>query len=402
MRPRRWVVAQLGAREHYAAARALHGRGLLLRLITDAYCAHGRWLFARGPTPLRAFASRYAPDLPPRLVTAYSLATAWRRLRAAARPTANLPSIYERFLAEGAHFGRRVAGTLAQLDLGRGDALFTYNTSALEPLRASRDRGIATVLAQIDPGRVEERLVQEERARWPGWETDPGHVPEAYFERIAAEWEAADRVLVNSRWAHEALVAQGVAPGKLRVVPLAFEAPHPARPRPVRRGALRVLWLGLVCLRKGVPYLVEAARQLLDRDLAFTIAGPLHIEPTAVSQPPNLRFVGRVTREQAAQLYAQADVFVLPTISDGFAITQLEAMAASLPVITTPRCGEVVTHGLNGLIVPPRDAYALAEALARLDDDRELLAAMSSEASLTARRFGLDRFALALDSIFQP
>lgn len=398
MTPRRWTVAQLGAREHYAAARALHARGRLARLVTDAYCPPGGALLRRGPAALRALALREAADLPRELVTSFTARALLDRLGAALRPASGLEGAYEGFLRDGAAFGARVARTLERATLVPGvDALFTYNTGALEPLRLLSRRGVDAVLAQIDPGQVEETLVEEERARWPGWERSAGRVPAAYFERMRAEWELAGRVLVNSTWSRDALVSQGVDPSKLVVVPLALEAgPRPV-PRPVRQGTLRVLWLGLVCLRKGIPYLVEAARRLADRDVAFTVAGPLHIDVSAAQAPANLRFVGRVTREGASALYADADLFVFPTVSDGFGITQLEAMARGVPVVATPNCGAVVTDGVDGLRVPARDADALAAAIASLDDDRERLAAMSRAAVETARAYDLGRFADGLE-----
>ena len=113
--------------------------------------------------------------------------------------------------------------------------------------------------------------------------------------------------------------------------------------------------------------------------------------------PANVSFVGRVTRDQADEWYRRADVFVLPTISDGFAITQVEAMARGLPVVTTPNCGQVVTHGIDGLLVPAGDGRALAEAIARLDADRELLGAMSGQALIKARGFRLPRQAAQIE-----
>jgi glycosyltransferase involved in cell wall biosynthesis len=86
----------------------------------------------------------------------------------------------------------------------------------------------------------------------------------------------------------------------------------------------------------------------------------------------------------------------LPTLSDGFAITQLEAMAHGLPVIATPRCGEVVIPGQNGLLVPPADGEALAEAIATFVRDRERLEAMAEGALRTSRKFGLDRLSANL------
>jgi len=82
---------------------------------------------------------------------------------------------------------------------------------------------------------------------------------------------------------------------------------------------------------------------------------------------------------------------VLPTLSDGFAITQLEAMAHGLPVITTPCCGEVVSDGIDGFIVPPRDAKALAEALHRYLAEPDLLQIHQKAALEKSKLFTLPR-----------
>jgi glycosyltransferase involved in cell wall biosynthesis len=90
------------------------------------------------------------------------------------------------------------------------------------------------------------------------------------------------------------------------------------------------------------------------------------------------------------EFYREADVFVLPTISDGFALTQLEAMAHGLPVITTPNCGEVVRDGVDGFLIPARDSAALAKALTTLAEDPERLEAMRDSALENLARFNLD------------
>jgi len=155
-------------------------------------------------------------------------------------------------------------------------------------------------------------------------------------------------------------------------------------------GPLKVLWLGSVILRKGIPYLVEAARKLERQGVEFLLAGSLGISKQAVqSFPSNIKVLGRITRDQLGDYYRQAHLFVLPTLSDGFAITQLEAMAHGLPVVTTPNCGNVVTEGVDGFIVPPRDSQALADVIARLDADRPLLRAMSANTLLTIQKYDL-------------
>jgi glycosyltransferase involved in cell wall biosynthesis len=83
----------------------------------------------------------------------------------------------------------------------------------------------------------------------------------------------------------------------------------------------------------------------------------------------------------------------LPTLSDSFALTQVEAMANGLPVIATPRCGQVVTPGVDGYIVPTSSGEALAKAIVELDEDREKLAAMSNAALIKSKDFSIDAYA---------
>jgi glycosyltransferase involved in cell wall biosynthesis len=208
---------------------------------------------------------------------------------------------------------------------------------------------------------------------------------------LQAEWKLADLVLVNSEWSREALVKQGVASERIVVVPLAIDLHDGVVGQAVNpHGRLKVIWLGSVILRKGIQYLVEAARRLSGEDVEFIVAGPIGISQDALDTfPPNMKVVGRITRDQLGRVYKQGHVFVLPTISDGFAITQLEAMRHGLVVVATPNCGRVVTDGLDGLIVPTRDGMALAAALSRLNADRQLLLGMSRAALETVKRYDL-------------
>jgi glycosyltransferase involved in cell wall biosynthesis len=177
----------------------------------------------------------------------------------------------------------------------------------------------------------------------------------------------------------------------LIIVPLALDLTRDHAQQPVRaEGTLKVLWLGSIILRKGIQYLVEAARSLQSERIEFWLAGPIGISQEALSSfPPNVKILGRITRDQLGQVYQRSHVFVLPTISDGFAITQLEAMAHGLPVIATTHCGRVVTDGLDGMIVPARDSQALAHALKVLHDHRDRLRSMSEQALLTVRKYDL-------------
>ena len=243
---------------------------------------------------------------------------------------------------------------------------------------------------------------------WPGWQQKFERVPEHFMERLSAEWDMADIVLVNSEWSRNALVAQGVPEQKLIVVPLAYELQEtPKRIFSKKKSKLQVLWLGSVNLRKGIPYLIEAAKILKNAEIEFTIAGSLQISVSAIDNlPQNVNFIGCVPKVDISKYYYQADVFILPTLSDGFAITQLEAMAHGLPVVTTPNCGSVVTDGVDGYITPIRDSDAIADALLKIVNDREKLRAMSEAARAKSRQFSLNAYANnfkeAISSIYKP
>jgi glycosyltransferase involved in cell wall biosynthesis len=264
--------------------------------------------------------------------------------------------------------------------------LCSYSYTALEPFRYAKAHGWKTVLVQIDPGPEEERIVAEEAARVPelvgAWQPAP---PE-YWDSWREECKLADRIVVNSEWAREGLVRGGVPGEKISVIPLAYEMPEvsgqksaafaeaPAA-REVRSARLypdrftserplRVLFLGLINLRKGVARLLEAARMLRDEPVEFWMVGPVEIANAGViGDRGRVNWFGPVTRNKAAEFYRNADVLILPTLSDGFAITQLEAQAHGLPVIASKFCGKVVENGGNGITLDEPSAACIANTV---------------------------------------
>jgi len=96
--------------------------------------------------------------------------------------------------------------------------------------------------------------------------------------------------------------------------------------------------------------------------------------------------------------YQWADLLVFPTVCDGFGLVQIEALAAGLPVITTPNAGSVVRDGVEGYIVPIRNAEALADRIDVFARDPDLLAKMSRNAQARARDFSENKYCERLAS----
>jgi glycosyltransferase involved in cell wall biosynthesis len=316
--PLHWIVAQIGARQHYAVPRALDRRGHLDVFYTDAWCRHGSALLRRGPAPLRKLAGRYHPDLPSPKVRAFT----WRALRNIRRLAAEAGS------TEGWTANSIGAGSTREPRPRRAAQRTRGAFFDCRP-RASRrcmlgSRAVHALISESRPGRGS-RAAGLRRG-------GASSIPDAYFERLAEEWGTASAVLVNSTWSRDALVQQGVPAAKIIIVPIAFEAAVASEP-PQRsaQGTLTVMWLGQVILRKGIQYLMEAARRLEGRDIRFVIVGPVRISEEAVaSAPGNMTFTGRVTRDRARRCIARLTLRPADD-SDGFAIARSRLRPMACP-----------------------------------------------------------------------
>ena len=392
---RSWLFCQLGAREHYVLPRDFHRQGRLRALITDAW-APPQSLLAHAPGRLgRRLIERYSPDLADATVEHFTGSAIGFDLAARLGPRA--PSRWSTIMRRNEWFERNAVKRMAERRLLEGSpVVFAYSYAALGILRAARAAGCPTVLGQIDPGITEEDIVADAVSRQEALKPDWTRAPPAYWTRWREECEIADRIVVNSPWAREGLIQAGVDPAKLVVIPLAYEGPASAVSRdiPARFSGerpLRVLFLGSVVIRKGVGELLDAARLLAAAPVEFHFVGAESITfPADVIANSRIVRHGAVSRREVAGHYAAADVFILPSLSDGFGLTQIEAQAYGLPVIASRRCGEVVSDGVNGLLLDEVSGAGIAQAVRRYLSDPGLLAAHASAAVRGVGRFTPD------------
>jgi len=287
--------------------------------------------------------------------------------------------------------------------------LFSYSYAAADLFKYAKERGWKTVLGQIDPGPEEERIVAEEHQRYAHLGSAWQLAPASYWDSWREEVALADRIIINSEWSRECLLKEGVPAEKMEVVPLVYGERHEGEggrhegegERHEARGmrheeegerqggeggrqggaernaetpkfrnaeiqTLRVLFLGQINLRKGIGRLLDAMRLLKDDSVELILAGPTEIDPAAWVDLPKVRWVGPVPRSEVGQYYQDADAFILPTLSDGYALTQLEALSRGLPVIASKCCGEAVTDGVNGLLLEDLEPATIAAALRRV------------------------------------
>lgn len=272
------------------------------------------------------------------------------------------------------HYDRAVAGRIRRMK--SLDVFYGWAGVSVASGRAAKERGAKFVLDRACPhGDVQEAVAIEEAAK-TGAKVRPqmAEVRERYLE----EYERADVIVVPSRYSGSTFPER--QRGKIVYAPLLGRMTAPVE-MPVRDwGAGREFTVGVVggdMLRKGYLYLLRAwkklglknARLLLRNGAGF--AGYPVLEELARSMPnvEQLAYVPDIN-----DFYRRCDVFVLPSVDDGFGMVLFEAMAHGVPVIATTHCGasELIETEKQGLIVAPGNEDALAGAILRMYESKEL------------------------------
>jgi glycosyltransferase involved in cell wall biosynthesis len=390
-----YLVAQLGARMHYAVPRILHGAGRLEHFFTDL-CGSKGWPRLCGllpaelqPDGVRRIAGRALGDVPGDRITAFNLLGVRYALRR--RQARSGGDLTRAFLWAGRTFCRQVVSH----GFGEARGVYVFNSAGLEVLEAARARGCRTVLEQtIAPRRVENSLLQIEQEHFPTWQGPWMTQGEAarFCEREEAEWKLADVILCGSSFVRSGIAECGGPAERCIVLPYGVKAHVRPAPRTDHDGPLRVLVVGAVGLRKGSPYVLAAARALRGKAV-FRMVGGIDCSPSAArSLSEAVELVGSVPHSALSSHLAWADVLLLPSLCEGSATAVYEALAASLPVICTANTGSVVRDGVDGFIVPIRDCEAIVDRLLRLSSDPNLRRDMAENARGRADSFDLTAY----------
>jgi glycosyltransferase involved in cell wall biosynthesis len=412
MNRQRITVAMTGARLNYAVPRALHHSDQLNALITDFYLNNRltrgvlRTLSAvpGAPKQLNAILGRYHPDLAGARVLSRSLRganTIWRRRQA------------EKAQDRSSRAGAELCGAsqLAEimeknLDIP-GDALYAFEGAALEAFKVAEARGAARVLEQsIAASPYSARLLQSEIAKWGQWyeQVDLPQWNLKKADRLEKEWALADRIVAPSEFVRSSLLACGVPGEKIRVFPYGVTLPKASCRRSDYDGTrpLRVLFGGNVLLRKGIHYLLAAAKTLGPSAVELRVVGAMRLRSDIANQfEAQVDFRGRVPRSEMPDHFRWADVLVLPSLIEGSATVVYEALSYGLPAVVTPNAGSVVEHGVDGLIVAAFSSEAIVQALTGYMDSPERLQAHSAAARQGRQKVSYNRYEADLANFFR-
>jgi glycosyltransferase involved in cell wall biosynthesis len=390
----RWVVVHDAARDHYQLPIALAEAGVLERFVTDWYTPLDEPLwqrFANTRIGKSAFgvSKRFHPELPSRLTADNKLSFLSEYVRCRL--------LRQRLLDEvkGGKTGRHAASIANE----HGSNLLATSycaADAFEQLRPDLKR----VLFQVHP---QPRFLRS--LYMSQMECDPDYAglinePELIVnQEDLARWEQesrlADHILCASTFTRRSLEFGGIAPHKISVIPYGVNTDTFQLSYPSGDGPINVLYVGQKVARKGLRVLLRVWQELQPGDARLVLAGG-HVRDKSVLQGFEDLFTetSRIGTGDLVRRYQEADIFVLPSLAEGFGHVYLEALACGVPIICTDNTGgaDIIRNGESGWVLPAGDAAALAECLSWALSHRRQLREMREAARAVAEKYSWRRF----------
>jgi glycosyltransferase involved in cell wall biosynthesis len=285
---------------------------------------------------------------------------------------------------------------LRQLRSLHPDLLVAFSRFGLDSFRVCQLEGIKTIVERDSTHTIyRERLLEEEYSL-QGIEKQWRPLDRRVVERELFEYDIANYIQIPSVFVENSFVEMGVSKQKIVRIPMGvnLEWFHPVatnEPRP-----FKVLSIGGLGVRKGTKYLLESVEMLAGLNVDLVLAGAL--DPFIAQQLQTSKaawtFTGYVQHHRLPGVYNNASVYCLPSVEEAMSYTILEAMACGLPVIASVNTGaaDIITDGVDGFLVPIRDAEAIAEKLAILHDNPELRREMGIKARERAATLSWDQY----------
>ncbi|MBN1548314.1 MAG: glycosyltransferase family 4 protein [Syntrophaceae bacterium] len=272
------------------------------------------------------------------------------------------------------------------------DVLFALSSSGLACGREAQKRGAKYI---CDRGsshiRYQDAILREEFSRWG--ETFAGIDPRV-IAKEESEYEAADLVTVPSTFVYRSFLKMGVPESKLRKVPYGADVRRFEKVTDPAPDTFDVLFVGQVAFQKGLPDLIEAFQLFKHPKKRLRIVGGMRPEMARYLKnhrvPDHVEFLGHIPQPELKHIMSQSHVMVLPSIQEGLALVQAQALACGCTVIGTSNTGaeDLFTDGKEGFIVSIRNPQAIADKLVLLADDPYRRAAMSEAALQLVKALG--------------
>ena len=272
----------------------------------------------------------------------------------------------------------------ASRHLAESDTLIAFTGCGLRAGRAAQARGMRYVCDEAGSHAGYRARVLTEEYRHYGAEF-PGIHPRLLTKTLE-EYDTADIITVPSAFSAASFADMGVARSRIRKIPYGVDVRRFAKIADPPTEYFDVLFAGAVSVRKGIRHLLAAFARLKHPAKRLTLVGAVApaIKQYLHRHPPadTVRFLGHVPQPRLKDIMSRSHVLLMPSVEEGLALVQGQAMACGCPVVASWNTGaaDLFTNGVEGFIVDSGDVQAMADRLQRLADEPSLRARMSEAA----------------------
>lgn len=398
-------VAMLGSRNHYVIPIILSKNNLLNIFYTDSYIGNKPILKQILKSLSKISNSRYIKkyltrenlDINPKKVKSYELlGIKYAFLRKRSKNYEEMENVFARINSE---FCLKVIED-AEKHSGSFNAFYGFNGASLEIIEFARRNNVKFILEQtLIPHRIEYEILNNEIEKYKGFEKNETirNLNSKLVNREIREIELADYIIVPSQFVLDNVKRLGIDDKKLILIHYGVDmSRYSYKIRKISKNEpLKVLYAGEVGLRKGAIYLLEALKKIGSKTVKVKFAGGISFKEEVLKKYEEIAdFLGHIPKSEMYQFFNWADVFILPSLAEGSAVSIYEALASGLPVITTPNSGSIVEHMKTGIIVPVRDVYKIAEAIQLYIQNPDLLEEHSKNAIAMREYIDISRYEL--------
>lgn len=216
------------------------------------------------------------------------------------------------------------------------------------------------------------------------------------YTKLCLEVEMANKWIVTSRYTYETLVENKIPKEKIYIVPYGVDAEvYKYREKTKTNKKLEVLFVGSLIQRKGLSYLLEAIIRIGFHRINLTLMGRGGIDKATLEKyPGDYKIIINASLNELINKYQTSDVFLFPSIAEGFGHVVLQAMSCGLPVIGSENtCANgIIENGEEGFVIKPRSTDAIVEKLEWCINNRKRLLEMREKARQTALSYTWPRF----------
>lgn len=272
------------------------------------------------------------------------------------------------------------------------DAIYAYEDGAERTFKAAKQQKALKIYElplgyYLGVGKELERAHKERPSLNHLSKTEPSWKQ----QRKDTELDLADVIVVPCRWAKQSLKhSKGHSRKPVLLIPYGTPAIETSSRTVQPEGAFTVLFAGQIGLRKGVPHLIEAWERLRLKNAKLLLAGSMRLGDDYLNRHgASFEYLGTMPRIDLLNVMKGAELFVFPSLAEGFGLVIGEAMAAGVPVLTTYNTGgtELITDGEEGWCVPAHDVEALSGRIEWAYHHRDELYEMGRKARYRAEQW---------------